>query len=195
MRRRGLLLTDGRIKAGLPGVETDERGLARRFILAPGEKTATGRDLAITQSDIRQVQLAKAAISVGISFLMRVAGVAQIDRLVLTGAFGIRFDWQNAVTLGMLPASAGAGEVAAVVNAAGVGAIMALLDKKRRTEAEKLSGRVRFLELANEPGFAEAFAAALTFPPLHNEQNRCGRTNICKKRRVTPWISKTLNRT
>ena len=38
MRRRGLLLTDGRIKAGLPGVETDERGLARRFILVPGEQ-------------------------------------------------------------------------------------------------------------------------------------------------------------
>ena len=102
---------------------------------------------------------------------MRLAGVAQIDRLVLTGAFGIRFDWHNAITLGMLPASAEAGKVAAVVNAAGVGAIMALLDKKLRTEAEKLSRRVRFLELANEPGFAEAFAAALTFPPLHNEQN------------------------
>jgi uncharacterized 2Fe-2S/4Fe-4S cluster protein (DUF4445 family) len=170
MRRAGLVLPNGRIKEGMPGVLSDERGIGRRFVLVPAEKSAAGRDISVTLEDIRQIQLAKGALSVGIQFLMRASGVSHIDRIILTGAFGARFNWENAVTIGMLPKSSTFNEVRVVENAAGFGAIMGLLDKRRREEAQNLLSGIRVLELAEEPDFAVAFPMAMTFPPVVGEK-------------------------
>jgi uncharacterized 2Fe-2S/4Fe-4S cluster protein (DUF4445 family) len=99
---------------------------------------------------------------------MRKAGVARIHRLVLTGAFGARFDWRNGVTIGMLPDVTLFDRVEAVENAAGVGAIMALLDWNRREEACRLLDAVQAIELAEEPDFAMEFPMATSFPDLEN---------------------------
>jgi len=95
-------------------------------------------------------------------------GVSRIDRTVLTGAFGARFDWRNAVVIGMLPREVLSGEVLPLDNLAGVGSIMALLDKKRRAEAAELSRQIKFLELAQEPDFAIRFPESTIFPPLES---------------------------
>ena len=166
MRRTGLLLANGRFKEGMPGVICDDTGIGRKFLLVPAEKSATGAEITITLQDIRQIQLAKAAMSVGIEFLIRKAGVTSIDRTILTGAFGARFDWRSAVTIGMLPPGLQTGEVNSMDNLAGVGVVMALLDKNRRAEAAELSKQVRFMELAREPDFETRFSQALIFPPL-----------------------------
>jgi uncharacterized 2Fe-2S/4Fe-4S cluster protein (DUF4445 family) len=169
MRRSGILLPTGRMREDSPGVISDERGIGRRFVLVPAKDTATGREISIALEDVRQIQLAKAALGVGIRFLMRRAGVARIHRLVLTGAFGARFDWRNAVTIGMLPDASLFDRVEAVENAAGVGAIMALLDWNRREEACRLLDAVQAIELAEEPDFAMEFAMATAFPHLESE--------------------------
>jgi uncharacterized 2Fe-2S/4Fe-4S cluster protein (DUF4445 family) len=57
-------------------------------------------------------------------------------------------------------------------NLAGVGVVMALLDKKLRREAHTLCRRIRYLELAAEPDFAMAFARATTFPEIW-DQAKC----------------------
>jgi uncharacterized 2Fe-2S/4Fe-4S cluster protein (DUF4445 family) len=165
MSRAGLLLANGRLKEGLPGVIADEQGIGRKFVLVAPENTATGQEIAITLADIRHIQLAKAALAAGIKLLRRRAGIDHIDRLILTGAFGSRFDWQNAVAIGMLPAASVFSEVITVENSAGIGAIMALLDKNQRAAAQDLAKRVRFLELAKEPDFAAEFVQAMGFPP------------------------------
>jgi uncharacterized 2Fe-2S/4Fe-4S cluster protein (DUF4445 family) len=166
MRRAGLLLANGRFKEGMPGVICDDRGIGRKFLLVPAEKSATGAEITITLQDIRQIQLAKAALAVGIDLLIRKAGVTNIDRTILTGAFGARFDWRSAVTIGMLPPGLQTGEVNSMDNLAGVGVVMALLDKNRRAEATELSKQVRFMELAREPDFETKFSQALIFPPV-----------------------------
>ncbi|MCJ7830815.1 MAG: ASKHA domain-containing protein, partial [Desulfobacterales bacterium] len=166
MRLAGLLLDSGRIREGRPGVDTDERGIGRRFVLIPSGETATGQDIFISLGDVRQIQLAKAALSVGIQLLMRRAGIDRIDRMVLTGAFGARFDWRNAVAIGMLPDGDLCGRVEVVENAAGQGAIMALVDRDQRDAALALAERMRFIELAEDPAFALEFPAATAFPPL-----------------------------
>jgi uncharacterized 2Fe-2S/4Fe-4S cluster protein (DUF4445 family) len=132
----------------------------------PAEKSATGAEIAITLQDIRQIQLAKAAMSVGVEFLIRKAGVKNIDLTILTGAFGARFDWRSAVTIGMLPPWLQRGEVNSMENLAGAGVVMALLDKNRRAEAVKISKQVKFMELAREPDFETKFSQALIFPSL-----------------------------
>ena len=86
------------------------------------------------------------------------------DPLVLTGAFGARFDWTNSSAIGMFPDSSVFGSVRVVENAAGVGAVMALLDARVREEAQALSRGIDFLELAEEPGFAVEFPSFMWFP-------------------------------
>jgi uncharacterized 2Fe-2S/4Fe-4S cluster protein (DUF4445 family) len=71
----------------------------------------------------------------------------------------------------MLPSEELCGEVIPLDNLAGVGAIKALLDKKKRDEAAELSNQIRFIELAQEPDFTKKFIESTAFPPL-SEKNR-----------------------
>ncbi len=164
LRKTGILLPSGRFDESRPEVICDEKGIGRKFVLVPREKSESGTEISITLKDIRQLQLAKAALAVGINYLMRKAGVKRIHRTVLTGAFGARFDWRNAAAIGMLPPEAVAGDVEAMDNLAGVGAIKALLDKKERARLDEIRKRIRFIELAGEPDFAMEFARATFFP-------------------------------
>ncbi len=169
LRRNGALLESGGFNADAPGVVVDGDGVGRGYLIVPAEETAAGRELVLELKDVRQIQLAKAALRAGIDILMGVAGVERIDRLVLTGAFGARFDWRNAVVIGMLPPSAVAGRVEIQENGAGLGAIIALLDREARAEAGRLSERVTTVDLAARPEFNQAYLAAMAFPPLGGE--------------------------
>jgi uncharacterized 2Fe-2S/4Fe-4S cluster protein (DUF4445 family) len=164
MRRAGMLLDTGRFNEAHPAVSLDERGVGRKVVLVPREQSGADREIAVSLWDVRQVQLAKAALLVGIRYLMNKAGVDRVDRLVLTGAFGARFDWRNAVRIRLLPAEAVSGRVEVVDNAAGVGAIMALMDRERRREVRELARNIRVVELGVEPDFDLRFAEATQFP-------------------------------
>jgi uncharacterized 2Fe-2S/4Fe-4S cluster protein (DUF4445 family) len=166
MRRAGILMQNGRIKEGIPGVISDARGIAREFVLVSAEKSGTGKKISIKLSDIRQFQLAKSAILVGIELMMHHAGVSRVERTVLTGSFGARFDWRNALDIGLLPKSAFGDEVLSLENLAGVGAVLALLDRKQRQHAATVSNRVRVIDLAMDPEFASRFARGMVFPSL-----------------------------
>ncbi|BBO92423.1 hypothetical protein DSCOOX_56030 [Desulfosarcina ovata subsp. ovata] len=164
MRQIGVILPSGRLDETSDQVERDEKGVGRTYTLVPREQSATGSDISMTLKDIRQIQLAKGALSVGIEFLMRKAGIDRIDRTVLTGAFGAHFNWENALAIGMLPPAVAQSRVVAKDNLAGVGVVMALLDRKLRVEARDLCRRLRYLELATQSDFAMAFAQATMFP-------------------------------
>lgn len=166
MRRCGIILPSGRFQEGMPGVVCDDRGIGRRFVLVPAEKSVTGKDIALSLQDVRQIQLAKGALLVGIELLMERAGFEAVAHTVLTGAFGARFNWRNAVTIGMLPLAAVSGEVLSRDNLAGIGAIMALLDRKARFRARELAREVNFIELADEPNFQMRFVRATQFPVI-----------------------------
>jgi uncharacterized 2Fe-2S/4Fe-4S cluster protein (DUF4445 family) len=142
----------------------DQGGVGRRVALIPAQESATGAAIALELSDVRQVQLAKAALRVGIDLLLERAGVSRVDLTILTGAFGVSFDWRNAVAIGLLPESLAQGRVATLENAAGQGAVLALLDKKRWAEAEALARSVEVVELSQEPEFNLRFALATSFP-------------------------------
>ena len=166
MLTAGLILPSGRLQEGLPGVIIDQKGIGRKFILVPSRSIADTPEIAITLGDVRQIQLAKAALSVGIKLLMRRAGISRFDRLVLTGAFGARFNWRNAVRIGMLPEASKHAEVKVVENAAGRGAVMALLDKRLRQQISAIAAHVTSLNLAEDPDFTTEFVSATLFPAL-----------------------------
>jgi len=143
-------------------IRRDEKGKAE-FVLVRAADSGIGRDITVTQGDIRAVQLAKAALYVGTKMLMRHLGVDKIDRVTLAGAFGSYINKESAMVIGMFP-DCDLDKVAAVGNAAGDGAQAALLDKNKRIEARDVAAAVEFIETAVEPDFQMCFAEAMAFP-------------------------------
>jgi uncharacterized 2Fe-2S/4Fe-4S cluster protein (DUF4445 family) len=120
-------------------------------------------DLHITQNDVRAIQLAKAALRAGIDLLVQQAGLTELTDIRLAGAFGSHIDPLYALVLGLVP-DCPPGGVRAVGNAAGAGAVRALLSKALRQEIEHTVQGVVKIETAIEPKFQELFVAAMAFP-------------------------------
>ena len=122
-----------------------------------------GVRIEITQADVRAIQLAKAALYAGARLLMDKLGIEEVDRIRLAGAFGAHIDVKYAMVLGMIP-DCPLAHVTAAGNAAGAGAIIALLDQTARLEIEDVVKRVQKIETAVEPKFQDHFVAALAIP-------------------------------
>ena len=117
----------------------------------------------ITQNDVRAIQLAKAALYAGARLLMDHLGVESVDRVQLAGAFGSQIDPLHALILGLVP-DAPLDRVAAAGNAAGTGALIALLSADARREIERVVRTVEKIETAVEPRFQAHFVDAMAFP-------------------------------
>jgi len=169
--RRGLLLPSGRllgpgqVAADVPSdlrARVREDGGQRRFVLYEDE---LGKPILLTQADIRQVQLAKAAIRTGAESVLEEAGVEprSIERVFVGGAFGSSMRAESLLALGMLPEVL-RGRIHPVGNVAGMGAKLALIFPERLRNARRLARRIRHLSLAEKPDFSSRFAAYLAFP-------------------------------
>lgn len=119
--------------------------------------------ICITQNDVRQIQLAKAALYAGVKLLMDHMKVDRVDRIGLAGAFGSHIDPKYAMILGLIPDCA-LDSVASVGNAAGNGARIALLDRDARQDIELVVRQVLKVETAVEPRFQEHFVEAMAIP-------------------------------
>lgn len=119
--------------------------------------------LLITQNDVRAIQLAKAALRAGIDLLVQHAGSPVVHDIRLAGAFGAHIDPVYAMALGLIPDCPIAG-VRSVGNAAGSGAVQALLSRTKRIEMQEAVRRVVKIETATEPKFQDLFIAAMAFP-------------------------------
>jgi uncharacterized 2Fe-2S/4Fe-4S cluster protein (DUF4445 family) len=119
----------------------------------------------VTQADVRAIQLAKAALRAGIDLLLEHAELETVDEVRLAGAFGAHIDPVHAMVLGLIPDCA-VDRVRAVGNAAGSGAVRAMLSGAEREQMEQVVSRVTKIETATEPRFQDLFVAALAFPHL-----------------------------
>ncbi|MCE5186360.1 MAG: ASKHA domain-containing protein [Planctomycetaceae bacterium] len=119
----------------------------------------------LTQKDIRQVQLAKAAIHAGIQLLLKDNGLqtTAIKKLLLAGAFGNYIQKESAVRIGLLP-NIQIDRIHFVGNAAGTGAEMILLSRPARNKAAELSRQIQYLEIAHQSEFQTVFSDSLLFP-------------------------------
>ena len=140
-------------------------GPKAEYILATADQTATGREIVVTQDDVRNIQLAKGALYAGCKLLMRRRGVEKVDKIVLAGAFGSYIDPLHAMVLGLFPDCA-LDQVYAVGNAAGDGARIVLLSKARRAEAALAARRVEYVETAIDPAFQDEFVGAMYLPHM-----------------------------
>ncbi|MEJ2364626.1 MAG: ASKHA domain-containing protein, partial [Deltaproteobacteria bacterium] len=125
-------------------------------VLVPPSQSQSGREIVLQQADIRALQLGKAALRAGAEILMKQAGVVRLDRIFLAGAFGSNLDPCDCLNLGMLP-PIDPERIEFVGNAAGDGAMMALLNRTVRRQAMKLAGRIRVVDLGSHPDFQQLF--------------------------------------
>lgn len=136
------------------------------FVLA-GTYTNKQWDNAVflSQRDIRQLQLAKAAIRAGIELLLKKAqaDTNSIQQILLAGAFGNYIQKENAVRIGLLP-SVPLDKIHFVGNAAGTGAQMALISRDARRLADQLAKKINYVEIAHEAEFQMLFSEYLIFP-------------------------------
>ena len=119
----------------------------------------------LTQKDIRQLQLAKAAIAAGIKLLLaeEKLSLADVDSLCLAGGFGNRLNPASAVQIGMLPAEL-SGKIKTVGNACLAGAEAALLNPVRRAELLNIKNQCRYIELSVSAAFNQQFLEEINFP-------------------------------
>jgi uncharacterized 2Fe-2S/4Fe-4S cluster protein (DUF4445 family) len=147
---------DGRLAARSPRIVANGRTFA--YVLHQGSV-----QMMITQTDVRAIQLAKAALYAGIALLMERLGIDHVDRIRLAGAFGSHIDVKYAMILGMIP-DCDLSQVRSAGNAAGTGARIALLDATSRPIIEELVRRIVKVETAIEPRFQQLFVEAMAIP-------------------------------
>jgi uncharacterized 2Fe-2S/4Fe-4S cluster protein (DUF4445 family) len=150
---------DGTLAARSPRIVAE----GRTFTYVLKEADEDQPRIAVTQTDIRAIQLAKAALYAGCRLLMDHLGIDKVDRIMLAGAFGSHIDPKYALILGLVP-DCRLDKLSPAGNAAGTGARIALLNTQARLEIETLARRIEKIETAIEPRFQEHFVAAMAIP-------------------------------
>jgi uncharacterized 2Fe-2S/4Fe-4S cluster protein (DUF4445 family) len=155
-----------------------KKGNTTRFLLVDqGDKS-----IYIEQVDIRSIQLAKAALSAGVSILMDYLECDHFDRILLAGAFGAHLDARYVALLDIIPTSTEE-KIVSVGNAAGIGASAALLDVNKRNAIIEAVDKVVKIETATEPRFQEFFVEAMKFSvsPVKQQQTK----KVRRRKRVS----------
>jgi len=148
-------VVNGDLAASNPRVQPDGRTF--KYVIR------AHNELAITQNDVRQIQLAGAALRAGIDLLVEHAGISEVHDVRLAGAFGAHIDPVHALVLGLVPDCPTEG-VRSVGNAAGAGAVRMLVSASQRSEIANTVRAIEKIETAIEPRFQELFVDAMAFP-------------------------------
>ncbi len=160
--RTGAIDRRGHLQDGAPAVRRGDNGL--EYLLVEQAATGHGIDIVITQNDISEVQLAKAAIAASTRVLLSESDTPedQVAEVVLAGAFGSRLSVDSSIAIGLLPNFSNATYVQ-VGNSAGAGAKMALVSAVARDQAVQIAARATNVSLTKHPGFNRELAVATRF--------------------------------
>lgn len=172
--KAGILLSTGNFINDMPldynkiryfnRIRIGEKGV-REFVLVNKGEYGSDRDIVITQKDIRELQLAKAAIAAGIEILFREAEITadQVERVYLAGAFGNYLDKVNALTIGLIPGISRE-KIISAGNAAADGAIRCLLSKDDLEESDIMAVSIQATDLSGRKDFNDIWLKFLDFP-------------------------------
>ncbi|MEW6404614.1 MAG: ASKHA domain-containing protein [Chloroflexota bacterium] len=163
--RTGIIDSRGRFNRRGDSKRIREGAAGWEYVIAWAEETSIGRDIPITQQDVRQIQLAKAALFVAARTLLKRSNLQSPDKIILAGGFGSYIDKEKAMLIGLIP-DCPLENVYAVGNAAGDGARIALLNIEKRREIETVTRRVERFELPTDPEFQNQYMLATSLPHM-----------------------------
>jgi uncharacterized 2Fe-2S/4Fe-4S cluster protein (DUF4445 family) len=162
----GLIGEDGGLAppGSHPALAGSAFGRAEAVTLVTAPYSRTGREIVLTQHDVRAVQLGKSALRAGIEILLADSGVSRVDRIHLAGTFGNHLEPEDILKIGLVP-PVPVERVRSIGNAAGDGARMALFNRNHRRRAMQLARRLRVLELSLRPDFQDLFVSHTALAP------------------------------
>jgi uncharacterized 2Fe-2S/4Fe-4S cluster protein (DUF4445 family) len=163
--RAGIVDSRGKFKKDLSTKRVRQGENGWEYVIAWAEETSIGRDIPMTQQDVRQIQLAKAALFTASRTLLKRSGLQDPDKVILAGGFGSYIDKEKAMLIGLIP-DCDLNNVYAVGNAAGDGARIALLNVEKRNEIDEVTRKVERFELPTDPEFQNQFMLATSFPHM-----------------------------
>ena len=136
-----------------------------QYLLVPAKDSGSNHDIAITQKDINEIQLAKGAINAGLNILLEVTDTAveEVEEVIIAGAFGSFLDVKNAIAMGLFPRLPKA-TYRQVGNAALIGAKWMLVSQEARQRAQQITDQTIYQELTTYPKFSRHFALGMLFP-------------------------------
>lgn len=163
----GLIGVDGALGSTgqHPALRSGTGARIDEVLLVPAAQSQTGRDIVITQQDVRNVQLGKSALRSGIEILLAKSGVKKIDCIYLAGTFGNHLEPQDVVDIGLVPPLP-IERIRSIGNASGDGARMALFNRNHRRRAVALARRLSVLELSGRADFQELFIEHTDLAPI-----------------------------
>lgn len=167
--KNGIIAKSGRIKKAEKLIEEGKKELAsriidedkkRKFIIVKDEKNP----IVITQEDIRQVQLAKGAISSGFYALLDLMEITMddLDEVVIAGQFGKHLKINSLTGVGIIPEVL-KDKINYIGNSSKTGALMCLLSQEIRKEMQVIAKEIRYFELSTKEGYEKLFTKCLTF--------------------------------
>jgi uncharacterized 2Fe-2S/4Fe-4S cluster protein (DUF4445 family) len=163
--RAGIVDSRGKFKKELNSSRVRQGEKGWEYVIAWAEETSIGRDIPMTQQDVRQIQLAKAALFTAARTLLKRSNLQSPDKIILAGGFGSYIDKEKAMLIGLIP-DCDLENVYAVGNAAGDGARIALLNVEKRNEIDEVTRKVERFELPTDPEFQNQFMLATSFPHM-----------------------------
>jgi uncharacterized 2Fe-2S/4Fe-4S cluster protein (DUF4445 family) len=163
--RAGIVDSRGKFKKDLKSNRVREGASGWEYIIAWEHETSIGRDIPMTQQDVRQIQLAKAALFTAARTLLKRNKLESPDKIILAGGFGSYIDKEKAMLIGLIP-DCELDKVYAVGNSAGDGARIALLNIEKRNEIDSVTRKVERFELPTDPEFQNQFMQATSFPHM-----------------------------
>jgi uncharacterized 2Fe-2S/4Fe-4S cluster protein (DUF4445 family) len=161
LKAANLMDEKGALIEGQSNIRRGEKD-ALEFLLVPVASTGHGRDITVTRRDINEIQLAKAAIRAGQEILLKKAGITadDIDEVIIAGAFGTYIDVPNAIKVGMFP-DISVERFHQIGNAAGMGAVQALISASHRQLIKDVIRNVDYIELTTYEEFQKEFVKAM----------------------------------
>jgi uncharacterized 2Fe-2S/4Fe-4S cluster protein (DUF4445 family) len=163
--RAGIVDSRGKFKKDLESKRIRQGESGWEYVIAWAEETSIGRDIPMTQQDVRQIQLAKAALFTAARTLLNRSNMQSPDKVILAGGFGSFIDKEKAMLIGLIP-DCDLENVYAVGNSAGDGARIALLNVEKRNEIDEVTRKVERFELPTDPEFQNQFMLATSFPHM-----------------------------
>jgi uncharacterized 2Fe-2S/4Fe-4S cluster protein (DUF4445 family) len=139
-----------------------EKDNKKEFLLEDNVKK--GEPIVFTQRDVREVQLAKAAVAAGIQLVIKEMGITNEDihKVYIGGGFGNFMDTESALTIGMMPSEL-KGKIYSIGNCAGTGARLYLLSQKSREKALEIIKKASYIELSTRQDFQDYYIDSMMF--------------------------------
>ncbi len=134
------------------------------FILAPAAESGSGKPVLLTPADVRELQLAKAAVAAGINILLKFAGIEarSVEAIYLAGGFGNYIKKESAIRTGLLDDSFRE-KIIPIGNASGTGALTALKSEEFDSRINEMIEKMEYIELSSDPDFVTEYAMNMSF--------------------------------